>query len=212
MSEELKPCPFCGGDVINVHHGKETYWAMCNGCTSEGAPRGSRAGAAESWNTRPVEDALNARIRELEGWRAKDQGLAEVEAMVIERQAKKIAELTSHLKCAADRALSQEKRIAELESEMGGTFRHLENEVATAKRIVTAMEETAQKRIAELEASLERAYEVAHDRERRIAELTAELAAAREDSARLDWLETQGYASNGYTCREAIDAARKAGA
>lgn len=69
MSDELKPCPFCGSSHIrNIENGMGQNLTGCNSC-------GSRITyqiedlelAAKVWNTRPVEDALraeNERLRE----------------------------------------------------------------------------------------------------------------------------------------------------
>ena len=56
----LKPCPFCGGnDIVYEEALSVTY---CNDCGGE-----LDEGFGSDWNTRPIEDALNARIAELEG-------------------------------------------------------------------------------------------------------------------------------------------------
>ena len=62
---ELKPCPFCGGNNLTIE--RLMYVVFCNDCGAEmsgNAPLGN-------WNTRPIEDALNARIAELEAENAK---------------------------------------------------------------------------------------------------------------------------------------------
>jgi len=60
MSElELKPCPFCGK--------KQSEWSrdcVCGNPALDSMTRGA-------WNTRPIEDALNKRIAELEAKLAK---------------------------------------------------------------------------------------------------------------------------------------------
>jgi len=53
----LKPCPFCGGTKICTE--KSINLNYCDNCSAESN--------IEHWNTRPIEDALNARIAELEG-------------------------------------------------------------------------------------------------------------------------------------------------
>ena len=56
---ELKPCPFCGSnDIVYEEALSVTY---CNDCGGE-----LDEGFGSDWNTRPIEDALNARIAELE--------------------------------------------------------------------------------------------------------------------------------------------------
>ena len=54
---ELKPCPFCGSS--NVATEKSLDLAYCDNCCAESND--------DVWNTRPIEDALNKRIAELEG-------------------------------------------------------------------------------------------------------------------------------------------------
>ena len=51
---ELKPCPFCGSMNIRKPIGEDGW--MCKTCGSKGFV---------DWNTRPIEDALEARIAEL---------------------------------------------------------------------------------------------------------------------------------------------------
>ena len=52
---ELKPCPFCGGTKICTEKGINLNY--CDNCSAESN--------VEHWNTRPIEDALNARIAKL---------------------------------------------------------------------------------------------------------------------------------------------------
>ena len=69
MSEILKPCPFCGGEAFyikimgNYEKPHEIYCSKCNGAITEGR---SEKQVVTNWNTRPIEDALNKRIAELE--------------------------------------------------------------------------------------------------------------------------------------------------
>ena len=55
MSEELRPCPFCGGEAELCYSEVDTFCRKCNVMQE-----------TELWNTRPIEDALNKRIAELE--------------------------------------------------------------------------------------------------------------------------------------------------
>lgn len=60
---ELKPCPFCGGKAFLDSEFSGVY---CN-CGAELTFLESDKEAAEKWNRRPIEDALeeeNARLRE----------------------------------------------------------------------------------------------------------------------------------------------------
>lgn len=55
MSDELKPCPFCGG---NAH----SFSGVTIGCGNRRCPM---ADDQETWNTRPIEDNLRDVVREL---------------------------------------------------------------------------------------------------------------------------------------------------
>lgn len=62
--ENLRPCPFCGGDDISIHeerdapHGRQQFFAECAGCcaTVWGACAITRAkayvNAEQAWNRR----------------------------------------------------------------------------------------------------------------------------------------------------------------
>jgi len=67
---ELKPCPFCGGmPKVNDWTLKGITDKRCF-CDNEKCPVYlSKTIAIDDWNTRPIEDALNARIAELEAER-----------------------------------------------------------------------------------------------------------------------------------------------
>ena len=79
---ELKPCPFCGGKGEYQEDGSYA-WAECLTCGATGktflflpAPNdGGRKAVIKNWNTRPVEDALQARIAELEAQLAERAGV-----------------------------------------------------------------------------------------------------------------------------------------
>ena len=71
MMDELKPCPFCGEQPeLTTYFIKGTanhtnVYASCS-CGHKTRSRKGVDGAIADWNTRPIEDALNARIAELE--------------------------------------------------------------------------------------------------------------------------------------------------
>ena len=52
---ELIPCPFCGGEAELCYSEVDTFCRKCNVMQE-----------TELWNNRPIEDALTARIAELE--------------------------------------------------------------------------------------------------------------------------------------------------
>jgi hypothetical protein len=77
---ELKPCPFCGGmPKVNDWTLKGITDKRCF-CDNEKCPVYlSKTIAIDDWNTRPIEDALNARIAELEAHIAALEEAAEIE-------------------------------------------------------------------------------------------------------------------------------------
>ena len=52
MSEELKPCPFCGGLAVVCKFDFELYAATCVSCGSRGKYASSEPEAVEHWNRR----------------------------------------------------------------------------------------------------------------------------------------------------------------
>jgi len=79
---EIKPCPFCGEDEIVCYQGNKAigtpnalYWykIVCMKCFCQTGERSENLTdvkklLAEDWNTRPIEDELRARVKELEAW------------------------------------------------------------------------------------------------------------------------------------------------
>ncbi len=65
---ELKPCPFCESNprMESWYSPPRGYWFSCDGCSVEADSAIDKAGAAEAWNHRPIEDAQTKRIAELE--------------------------------------------------------------------------------------------------------------------------------------------------
>lgn len=68
MNEELKLCPFCGSKSASVKEERERYGVRTFVACSCGVSLTAYAAdvAVSRWNQRPVEDALRARIAELE--------------------------------------------------------------------------------------------------------------------------------------------------
>jgi Lar family restriction alleviation protein len=53
MTEELKPCPFCGGTDVEAIDQQGVAWVLCKSCSVDG-PFGSTAEEATAvWNHRP---------------------------------------------------------------------------------------------------------------------------------------------------------------
>ena len=75
MNEQAKPCPFCGKEPqINIYpnYGNPPYDEKLYFCANPKCQNYLGKGMTlEQWNTRPIEDALRARIAELEAAGAK---------------------------------------------------------------------------------------------------------------------------------------------
>ncbi len=58
MSEELKPCPFCGSHAYgyreNFGMNGSLYFIQCNGCTAQVSAANDRAACVAEWNRRPA--------------------------------------------------------------------------------------------------------------------------------------------------------------
>lgn len=53
MSEELKPCPFCGGEAQVRSYGKSTNYVRCGACKGRTwGCYGTEQEAIDAWNTR----------------------------------------------------------------------------------------------------------------------------------------------------------------
>lgn len=62
MSEELKPCPFCGCHEIDIIEGS---WVECHDCRNGTEPLTSRGKAIASWNRRAEDNILLSYRKEL---------------------------------------------------------------------------------------------------------------------------------------------------
>jgi BMFP domain-containing protein YqiC len=111
---ELKKCPFCGrqpyesGGYVSCH----TELCLANADYHEPA-----IGSITDWNTRPIEDALNARIAELEAEKCVliDQ----------QREAKNILiDKNLHIDSLYEEGYKLQQRIAELEGKIDQLTAH----------------------------------------------------------------------------------------
>jgi len=56
---KLKPCPFCGGTVLELIEPatlQPAYYVACEKCDASGPMAKSQWGASRLWNTRPGEE------------------------------------------------------------------------------------------------------------------------------------------------------------
>jgi Lar family restriction alleviation protein len=68
MPDNLKPCPFCGGNNIEIKRGHNNIFNSSVECKDCGGMMVyySNLPVDEEWNTRPLEDAKDAEIKRLE--------------------------------------------------------------------------------------------------------------------------------------------------
>ena len=111
---ELKPCPFCGGKAEEDTH---IGGVICeNYCTNPNTFDGGGGVWTADWNTRPIEDALNARIAKLE---AENNELTERVSMldvtgVFQKLGEmRTIELVADLKAERDEAKAMVERLIE---------------------------------------------------------------------------------------------------
>jgi hypothetical protein len=63
MSEELKLCPYCGGLVkVAPHQGKAETEKLLMCCTNKRCPNEGNLFYFDEWQSRPLEDALQAKL------------------------------------------------------------------------------------------------------------------------------------------------------
>ena len=88
MSAELKPCPWCGSPA-DRYDGPNRLLEYI-GCDSCGK---TFPMTIDVWNTRPLEDALQQRVAQLEADNAREQELIQARDETIRAQLRKIVEL-----------------------------------------------------------------------------------------------------------------------
>jgi len=87
MSEELKPCPFCGGEAelqTPELTGDLCGTVMCMDCYGSGPSKDDWRDALIAWNTRPIEDGLTEEIDRLRKTYANKAELVEALISVVD--------------------------------------------------------------------------------------------------------------------------------
>lgn len=69
MTDRLKPCPFCGGEVkmITQKHREypSTYYVYCKHCRCKSIETQCRMDVIEAWNTRKPIDRIEKQVSEI---------------------------------------------------------------------------------------------------------------------------------------------------
>ena len=66
MSEEIKPCPFCGSEDVEVFPNYGHYFAACCDCGSEGPNKERKEEAIRKWNQRPYDYDMPAIVKKVQ--------------------------------------------------------------------------------------------------------------------------------------------------
>ena len=68
MAEELKPCPKCGGRAVEFHYELDEFssYVKCEDCLLQTKFYDNMDDSYNAWNTRPIEEALQAKLKALE--------------------------------------------------------------------------------------------------------------------------------------------------
>ena len=77
MTENLKRCPFCGGEAKCIEY-YGLYHVVCCYCYTTGRDCPSIETACKAWNNRPIEDELHGKIEKLEAENARLREALEV--------------------------------------------------------------------------------------------------------------------------------------
>ena len=66
MSKEIKPCPFCGSEDVEVFPNYGRYFAACCDCGSEGPNKERKEEAIRKWNQRPYDFDMPAIVKKVQ--------------------------------------------------------------------------------------------------------------------------------------------------
>ena len=104
MTEELKRCPFCGGEAKCIEF-YGLYHVICCNCHIAGKDCSTRESAVSAWNTRPIEDELVEKIGKL---KAKKKRLREALEVILD-EAQKDEPCIMAIKVVAYTTLKEDK-------------------------------------------------------------------------------------------------------
>ena len=105
MTENLKRCPFCGGEAKCIEY-YGLYHVVCCDCYTTGRDCTSIETACKAWNSRPIENELNEKIGKLE---AENKRLKEALEVILD-EAQKDEPCTTATKVVAYTTLKGESK------------------------------------------------------------------------------------------------------
>lgn len=117
---DLKPCPFCGGQASYRPMNDKYYRVYCALCGASQNTHETKDEEVESWNARPIEDALRAEVADLQHRLTLPDPVLEAEIEGLHQDRRDFREvirgLREELTEARQRAEAAEARVRELES------------------------------------------------------------------------------------------------
>jgi Lar family restriction alleviation protein len=66
MSEQIKPCPFCSSEDVEVFSNYGRYFVTCCDCGSEGPNKEGKEEAIKGWNQRPYDYDMPAIVKKVQ--------------------------------------------------------------------------------------------------------------------------------------------------
>jgi Lar family restriction alleviation protein len=163
MSDDLKPCPFCGGNAKRYYRADDsgwenTYWVGCtDGCGASTACYETKALAVTVWNTRIDTDDMADRIEELE---AENKRLKSMIADVIHSTGDDPEIMAASRAEWAARALEAEAKLVDVTEEFDAIVKHDRTRIEELVSMVVGRDN----RIEELEAKLAKEIEISNQR------------------------------------------------
>jgi Lar family restriction alleviation protein len=127
MSDELKACPFCGGDAVLIPSiaGSMTLWqAHCewDGCGARSLKTNNEGLAIAAWNTRPEPAADDALVGALIDVRARNAGSFEREGKVWEAYDRAVLDCIAAVEALTRPPGEYERRLEEVKLRLDQAF------------------------------------------------------------------------------------------
>ena len=86
MSEEIKPCPFCGNSEDLVIRGRVLSYIYCWNCGAESGLADSKDEAIEAWNQRPYDFDMPAIVKKVQQLEAENKLIKEALEIYADRR------------------------------------------------------------------------------------------------------------------------------
>lgn len=81
MTEEIKPCPFCGSEVTETRQRNAFYYVTCWNCRAESNLQLTKTSAIEIWNRRPYDYDMPAIVKKVQQLEKENEQLKKMLAL-----------------------------------------------------------------------------------------------------------------------------------